>query len=592
MKKKIRLLALLLVLAMTVSLLAACGSSSTETETTETTTEETTAAAEETTDAADDAAAEEPAAEEEAEAEPEAEAAAEEEAPAEEEEATVSTLADPIALPLVEDEIHYTCWMPVAPYVSAMIDLENFSSEIAMVATISELTNVYIDFTAVAGGEVEETAFNLMIAAADYLDIIGVMNYYTTGAEGAIDADIIVDLYDDLQEYAPNYWERLSSSPDDFLQMVTDSGYMGSIAQLLKDKGSENMGPMIRKDWLDNLGLEVPETLDELHDALLAMKNEYGAVAYLTASGNDTDLSAGYNITPGGFNVIDGEVISAYDTEEYKEYMMMISEWYSEGLFNDDFYNDSLNEMRSDMANDMVSFIDGSAENMGEVYDYNSANTDLTLAAMLYPTLNAGDEIHVGQTGTIIKNSDTWSISTACGDYTALLELVNWLYSDDAYYYYNWGTEGVTYEFNDAGEPEWTDLVVNNPDYNYMFASYLYASGVGSVYYPGVYDMSKSQYNYREEQLEAYDLYQTLSDGEYNLPNYVSTSMTLEESNEYYSYATDLETYAEETILQFILGQKSFDEWDDFVETLHSMGLDRMTEIQATVYERCLEKLG
>ncbi len=503
----------------------------------------------------------------------------------------ISTVSDPIELPLVEEPVHYTCWMPVAPYVSSMINLDSFSQDIALVANISDLTNVYIDFTAVAGGSVEEEAFNLMVASSDYLDILGVMNYYSTGAEGAIEDGVIIDIYDALQELAPNYWERLSASSDDFLQMVTDSGQMGSIAQLLMDKGSENMGPIIRKDWLDNLGLDVPKTYDELHEALLAMKNEYGAVSYLTADGNDIDLASGFNITPGGYNLVEGEIVSAFDTEAYKEYLQMIAQWYSEGLFNDDFYNDSLNDMRSDMANDMVSFIDGSAENMGEVYDYNRENTSMELVAMRYPTQTEEYDVHVGQTGTIIKNSDTWSISTACGDIEPLMKLVNWLYSDDAYYVYNWGTEGETYTIDSNGDPQWTDLVINNPDYNYMFASYLYASGVGSVYYPGVYDMSKSHYNYRPEQLEAYDLYMELSDGAYNVPNYVSTSMTLEEQLEYNSYATDMQTYYEQVILQLITGTMSFDEWDSFVETLHTMGLDRMVEIMGDVYQRCIEKL-
>ena len=591
MKKKDRLLALLLALMLMIGMFAACGSSDSSSDSSSDDAEE----AEETTEEAEEAEEEE-AEEEEAEEEAaeEEEAAAEEEAAEEESEeaASATSYSDPIELPLVDEEVHYTAWMPVAPYVSAMIDLDNFSNDIAMVATISEMTGVYIDFTAVAGGEVEEEAFNLMVAGGDYLDIIGVMNYYTAGTESAIEAGVIVDIYDALVEYAPNYLERLAESEEDYLQMITDSGMMGSIAQLLTDKGSENMGPMVRQDWLDEFGMDLPTTYDELYDYLTAAKTTYGAISYLTSTGNDTDLGAGYNITPGGYNVVDGVVISSYDTDEYLEYLTMITEWYAEGLFNDDFYNDTINDIRSDMANDLVSFADGSAENMGEVYDYNPDNTEIELVAMLYPTLTEEYDVHVGQSGTIIKNSDTWSISTACGDYTALLQLVNWLYSDDAYYAYNWGTEGVTYTFDDNGDPQWTDLVVNNEEYSYMFASYLYASGVGSVYYPGIYDMTKSHYNYRDEQLEAYDLYQTLTDGAYNLPNYVSTSLTVDEQEEYVSYSTDLETYAEETVLQFITGQKSLDEYDEFVETLHDMGLTRMTEIYQEVYDRCQEKLG
>lgn len=83
-----------------------------------------------------------------------------------------------VPLPLVDEEVHYSCWMPVAPYVGEFMNLDEFSEKVAIVKLINEATNVHIDFNAVAGGMVEEEAFNLMIAANDYTDIIGVMNYY------------------------------------------------------------------------------------------------------------------------------------------------------------------------------------------------------------------------------------------------------------------------------------------------------------------------------------------------------------------------------------------------------------------------------
>ena len=71
-----------------------------------------------------------------------------------------------VELPIETDAVHYSCWMPVAPYVSTMMNLEDFSEQVAMVKMINEMTNVYIDFNAVAGGFVEQESFNLMIAAA------------------------------------------------------------------------------------------------------------------------------------------------------------------------------------------------------------------------------------------------------------------------------------------------------------------------------------------------------------------------------------------------------------------------------------------
>ena len=135
-----------------------------------------------------------------------------------------------VELPIETDAVHYSCWMPVAPYVSTMMNLEDFSEQVAMVKMINEMTNVYIDFNAVAGGFVEQESFNLMIAGGDYTDIIGVMNYYgsssgaaagSAGHEKAIEDGIIIDLYDDLKEYAPNYWTLLTSDDNAYMTMRT-----------------------------------------------------------------------------------------------------------------------------------------------------------------------------------------------------------------------------------------------------------------------------------------------------------------------------------------------------------------------------------
>jgi putative aldouronate transport system substrate-binding protein len=583
MKKNLpKSLALLLAAALTCGLFAGCGGTSSSTaQSSAATTEETSVAApeEDTTTAAEPA---------EATIEDSAEAP---EASAEDSAVEPGTL-QPVSLPIVDEAVHYTCWMPVAPYVSTMMDLEDFSESVSMVKTINEMTNVYIDFTAVAGGEVEEEAFNLMIAANDYTDIIGVMNYYSTGHEGAIEDGIILDIKDDLKEYAPNYWTLLTSDDNAYMTMLTDSGYMGCIAQLLKKAGTENQGMIIRKDWLEAAGMDIPTTMSEMEDYLTYCKDNYGAYAYIQYGGMDTDWGAAFNISPGSFNVYDGVVTHSYTTEAFKDYLTTMNDWYQKGLFSVEFYNDTdITTVRTDMANDLCSFVDGSAEGMSNIFDMNPDNTAMELVGIPYVTADGVDQVHVGYESSLIKNSDTWAISTACGDYTALLELVNYLYSEEGQLIYNWGEEDVTYTLDENGDPQWTDLVVNNPDgLNYMFASYLYATGIGSVYFPGVYDMEKGFYSYNDEQLAAVDTFADLTDGAYNLPNYVS--LTLDETAEYNSYATDLETYADSEVLKFILGDRPISEVDDFVATLYTMGLQEMTDLYQAAYDRAQEALA
>ena len=313
--KNNKLLALLLVLALCLGLMSGCGAAAGSA---------SAPAAESAASAVAEEAAE-PAAEEAAapaEAEPAAEAEASDSAV--EDTAEAAEPAEPgevvleyVELPITEEEVHYTCWMPVAPFMELIgISLDQFSEQVNMVRLINETTNVYIDFQAVAGGFGEDEKFNLMIAANDYCDIIGISSNYSTGTEGAIDDEVIVDIREDLEEYAPNYMNILKSNQKAYLNMLTDSGKMGCIAQLLKKAGTENMGMIIRKDWLTEAGMnDEPETLEEMEQYLQFTKDTYGAYAYLQYGGQDTDWASAFNVNPGGFMVKDGTIVHAYTTE-------------------------------------------------------------------------------------------------------------------------------------------------------------------------------------------------------------------------------------------------------------------------------------
>lgn len=580
--KKNKILALVLTAALSLGLLAGCGGNTASAEKPDSTpTEASGKAPEQQTEAPEVPA--DVSAEENSVAESAAEAAVEPEG------------LQVVELPIEEEAVHYSCWMPVAPYVSTMMNLEDFSEQVAMVKMINEATNVYIDFNAVAGGFVEQESFNLMIAGGDYTDIIGVMNYYgsssgasagSAGHEKAIEDGIIIDLYDDLKEYAPNYWNILTSDDNAYMTMRTQSGYMGCIAQLLKKAGTENQGMIVRKDWLEASGVGSLDTMDQYEQYLTYCKDNYGAYAYLQYEGLDTDWGSAFNITPGAFNVVDGKVVHSFTTDAFKDYLTKMNDWYKKGLFNDDFYNDTdITTVRTDMANDLCSFVDGSAEGMSNIFDMNPENAAMELKATAYPKADGVDEIHVGFESKLIKNSDTWAISTACDDPIPLLKLVNWLYSEEGQQMYNWGEEGVAFEYDENGQPQWTDLVVNNPDgLNFMFASYLYATGVGSVYFPGVYDMEKGFYSYNDDQLEAVDTLASLTDGANNMPAYVSLDNA--EQDRYNSVATDLDTYAKGMILKFILGDEPMSNYQAFLDTCMDMGLQQMTDIYQGAYDR------
>ena len=88
------------------------------------------------------------------------------------------------------------------------------------------------------------------------------------------------------------------------------------------------MGMVVRKDWLDDLGLKEPETYDDWYNMLKAFKDVKKAEApmmlYFTGFNPMNIFEGGYGITETFFQV-DGKVKYGPLEPGYKEYITMLS---------------------------------------------------------------------------------------------------------------------------------------------------------------------------------------------------------------------------------------------------------------------------
>ncbi len=118
---------------------------------------------------------------------------------------------------------------------------------------------------------------------------------------------------------------------------------------------------MINKAWLDDLGLEVPTTLDELHTALKAFKdNDMSVKYYGNAPGSTIPMSTGFdqwcwgqNIFYAGFGFTnwpndvcndlvlrdDGKVEFVCTTDNYRDALTYFHDWYAEGLMDVEMFS-------------------------------------------------------------------------------------------------------------------------------------------------------------------------------------------------------------------------------------------------------------
>ena len=178
----------------------------------------------------------------------------------------------------IDTDVTLTYWkelnsVNVAPNYNSLNDTE-------FVKYLEEETGVYVEFISPAVGNAQQ-AFNLLVASGNMPDIIEYgwnAGKYPGGPEAAIQNKIILPLNDLLETCAPDMKKLFDENPDYDKMVKTDAGtYYIFPVMKLDDYLNTTYGLVLRRDWLEDLGMEVPETIDEWHDVLTAFKEEKGA---------------------------------------------------------------------------------------------------------------------------------------------------------------------------------------------------------------------------------------------------------------------------------------------------------------------------
>lgn len=180
---------------------------------------------------------------------------------------TETASASEITLPLTEEPITLTVFAAMDSNLTGII---NDYNENGFFEELEKRTGVHLEFIIPAAGN-EKEAYNLMIASGELADIITHNGYeYPEGLDAAVDDGYYLDLTPYLDTCLPDYNRVRTSDPVMEKSTTTDKGRVVGLHILYTEKQGPWMGMQIRKDWLDDLGLEVPETYDELETVLKA----------------------------------------------------------------------------------------------------------------------------------------------------------------------------------------------------------------------------------------------------------------------------------------------------------------------------------
>ena len=481
------------------------------------------------------------------------------------------------------NELSYWCMLSA----NASQAVSNMS-ETSFAKQLMADTGVKINYLHPPQGQQGEK-FNLMIASNELPDIIEYnWYYYTGGPEKALEEGLIVPI--DIEKDAPNLYAYLKDHPEIDKMCKTDDGKYFGFPFIRGDRWLQtSAGIIIRQDWLDDLGLSMPETIDDWTNVLTQFKEKKGAKAPLSvttgAFGNTYSAFVGaYGITTGLY--LDNDQVKMGELQpEYKEFLKQMNEWYKAGLLDNDFISLDNAMIQTNILNGVAGGTVGSVGgNLGK-WMAAKPNDKYSLVGAPNPVLKKGDSIEFGNmqlaatgtAGTITKN---------CKNYDAAVKLLDYGYSEKGHMLFNFGIEGESYEMKD-GYPTYTENITNSSDGTSMAVK---LSTYALSQQEGVFVQDKrymEQYAQLPQQKEAISTWSNTNMEKHLLPNIVLTSQQVEQMK---TKLENMNTYNSEMMTGFITGAKSLDQFDSFVAEMKTRGAEEYVNMMQEAYDRYLQR--
>ncbi len=479
-------------------------------------------------------------------------------------------------------------------------DLSNSQNDKDIVILSTADTNVSLEWTETSEASFDDS-FQLMIATGEGLPDA----FFTTRpSDDQITAnpeDFFAIDDETFRTYAPNITAGLEEFVDGGLDAIKKLD--GMIYSMPAAVWSEYANwataiTFIRKDWLDNLGLDMPTSMEDLYDVLVAFKNDDPAgdgstvnpaifcQSYWCAK---LQVFAGpYGIAGRNLNndqwfgrVENGVYTPIINQQCFRDFLSEMHKWYSAGLINIDGFSLTTSEYQS-LQNSYTHGLYATWTPTISDWDEGKWAPIPVLTAAGYE----GQELKQGEYGMRSANMNTFTITSACEDPIGLLRWWDHCHSSA-----EWkrigrdGPEGNAWEYGDDGvayvksvDPL-PDGLASDTDYHNTYAwramSPILFSGESAIPNPEVTTEDGIRYACTVD-YEAY----------FNPEQIPVTSIPSDVSSDFAFTKTDIETAVENFMASATRDGITDASWDAYVANLEAIGLADWT----TYYQNYIDQ--
>ena len=497
--------------------------------------------------------------------------------------------------PVVDKPLTLTLW---ADMRKAQSTIQDFNEKDTF-KEMEKKTGIHIEFKHPPAGQVTDQ-FNLMVASNDLTDII-----WKRPTEGLTNG-FLVPLNEYVDKYAPDYKKLMDKYPNFKKSMYTDDDKLTGFGYIIPTMEQNIInGPMIRKDWLDKLGLKMPETIDEWETVLNAFKekdpNGNGKADEIPLDSKKNTDFMNFAKAWGVKNdyYLDGDPKTGkvkYGPAEpaFKDFLTKMNEWYKKGLINQNYLTTDQKMLDANVTgNKSGAVYGGMGAYLGNYVGLMLKDKDFNLWPAQRPKLNSNSKIY----GDIERQwtqgaADVGYITTSNKHVAETVRWFNWGYTEEGIKAMNFGTEGETYKMVD-NKPIYTDEIMKNPKglsiTNALAKHTMVADEHATFQRPEVLEQTTCASPAQRQALKTWAVGMDQTGANLMLP---PVSLTNDEQTEDNSRMNDIKTYTSEMLDKFITGKEPLSNWDKYISQLKSMGIDQCIKVRQDALERWRKRGG
>jgi putative aldouronate transport system substrate-binding protein len=407
---------------------------------------------------------------------------------------------------------------------------------------------------------------------------------------------VFIDMKPYIDRFAPNIKRFFAEHPEIEQKLTTPEGKILTIGGPGYNLGkTSSFHTFIRKDWLDKLGLPIPETPEEFRTVVKQMiesdpngnglKDEYGIVGrgYDTANQLGSAFGLSLMIGAGWGQDANGQAYCQLTTPAYRKFLEFVRDIINDGIMNRDFDSDWIDQSAYNTA--LISGRIGVLSRENTSYFVTHLDPDTSLLKQTTP-----EAVYVPivwkDTGYGVVNPKEpdvmiWlgiGISTNCKDPVSAIRIIDYAMFGPGRVMNNYGIEGISYTVDNG---------VKVPIPNYWNTNLPRGTVLGNVF-PTLSDDSDFEANYslpflkRDPALLAFVKNQVArSLSIVKEPWFSVFNSSLELSQEIASLRPDFETYRQEMYIKFMKGEIPLNdtEWNNYVNQMNALGARRIADI-------------